>query len=60
MKLNIEQMRELEYALYDVVGYMTDNSCGDKDCCGGPFYTLEGYQAGVEVLAKYGLDISDE
>lgn len=53
--LNLEQLTELLYAMQDVHGYMTDNSCGDPDCCGGPFYTEAGYDAAAEIMHKYGL-----
>ena len=53
--LNLEQLTELLYAMQDVHGYLTDNSCSDPDCCGGPFYTEADYDAAAAIMLKYGL-----
>lgn len=52
----IKELQELEYALSNVIGYLTDNSCSDPDCCGGPFYTNEDYEEGLNTLFKFGID----
>lgn len=53
--VNIDDLNILYYALSDVIGFITDNSCGDPDCCGGPFYDDEQYEDGLKVLANFGL-----
>jgi hypothetical protein len=55
IELNLSQLKELEYAIADMTGYIGDNSCSDKDCCGGPFYTIDQFDEGAKILAKYGL-----
>jgi hypothetical protein len=57
MVLDINDLNRLEWAMSDIIGYLSDNSCGDPDCCGGPYYEVEQYDAGVAVLAEYGLAV---
>lgn len=52
----VSELQELKEALSDVIGYLTDNSCGDPDCCGGPYYTSEEYESGLNTLFKFGID----
>ena len=54
-ELSLSNLQELRYAIDDIVGYETDNSCGDPDCCGGPYYEKEDFDRGVRRLAGYGL-----
>lgn len=53
--LTVDQLSALQYALGDVVGYLTDNSCGDPDCCGGPYYEEAAFNEGIALMAQYGL-----
>lgn len=53
--LDLDQLTELLYAMHDVHGYLTDNSCSDPDCCGGPLYTEADYDAAAQIMHKYGL-----
>lgn len=53
--LNLDQITELLYAMQEVHGYLTDNSCSDPDCCGGPFYTEAAFDAAAAIMLKYGL-----
>jgi hypothetical protein len=53
--INLDGLQNLRFALDDVIGYLTDNSCSDPDCCGGPFYELEEYESGLKILQHYGL-----
>lgn len=52
---NLEELTAIKYALDDLHGYETDNSCGDPDCCGGPFYTFDQFEDAKNVLLKYGI-----
>ena len=52
----LEELQELQDALNDVIGYLTDNSCGDPDCCGGLYYTSKDYESGLSTLFKFGID----
>ena len=55
-KINLNDLQTLSYDISSLIGYLTDNSCGDIDCCGGPYYTEEDFKAGTEALAKIGLE----
>lgn len=55
-KLNLSDLQYFNYALNDLIGYLTDNSCSDPDCCGGPYYEEEHYEAGIKALKRYGLE----
>lgn len=55
--LDINDLNRLTHALQDVLGYLGDNSCGDPDCCGGPYYEREQYDEGLKVMADYGLTV---
>ena len=57
MEIDIDGLNALHHALADVIGYLSDNSCGDPDCCGGPFYELDDYERGKRVLAQFGLTL---
>lgn len=59
-ELNIAELNSLRYALDDVIGYLADNSCGDPDCCGGPFYEREQFTGGVETLEQFGLTVNEQ
>lgn len=52
---DIFELTEIKYALDDLHGYETDNSCSDPDCCGEPFYTIEQFEDAKAVLSKYGI-----
>lgn len=54
--VDIDDLQRLSDALSDVTGFLTDNSCSDPDCCGGPFYEVEQYEDGLKVLAEFGLE----
>ena len=56
MNLDLIDLQNLRDALDDVIGYLTDNSCSDPDCCGGPYYDVESFDAGVSVLKNFGLN----
>ena len=55
-KLTYEEVSELKWALSDIEGYLTDNSCSDPDCCSGPYYTVEDVGQATAILNKFGLD----
>lgn len=58
-KLNINELNSLRFALDDVIGYLADNSCGDPDCCGGPYYERADFEGGVCVLNQFGLTVDE-
>ena len=45
----------LRNALDDFTGFVSDNSCSDPECCGGPFYTVEEFDRAETLLASYGI-----
>lgn len=53
--LSLGELQDLEAGLADVIGYLTDNSCCDPDCCGGPYYSGKDFDEGVAILKKYGI-----
>jgi hypothetical protein len=53
--LTFAQLSELEDAIGNITGYLSDNSCGDPDCCGGPFYDKDQYDEGLKMLESFGL-----
>ena len=55
-KMNIEALRALSWAIDDMIGYLADNSCGDPDCCGGPFYDETQFDHGIAVLGALGIE----
>lgn len=57
--LTISEINALKWAVDDVLGYLSDNSCSDPDCCGGPFYEIEQFRDGVKVMEGFGLTISE-
>ena len=59
MKLNLTQLQELMRAIDYVVGYETDTSCGDPECCGGPYFDRDDYQEELEVLKQFGITYED-
>lgn len=53
--LTWDEIHTLADALDDLTGYVSDNSCTDPDCCDGPYFTREDFDAAERVLARYGL-----
>lgn len=53
--LTWDEINTLRNALDDFTGYVSDNSCGDPDCCGGPYYEREDFERAESVLAGYGI-----
>ena len=53
--LTFAQLSDLEDAIGNITGYLSDNSCGDPDCCGGPFYDKDQYDEGLKMLESFGL-----
>jgi hypothetical protein len=47
------ELNILRQAIDDVLGYLSDNSCGDPDCCGGPYYTHDEFEAGMQVINSF-------
>lgn len=58
--LTIDELNKLRNAADDMLSYLGDNSCGDPDCCGGPYYTVEEFIEGRKVLNQLGLDYNHE
>lgn len=55
MNINLDDLQRLQWAISDVVGFETDNSCGDPECCGGPLYDHDEFADGLKVMAEFGL-----
>jgi len=55
MQVDLNDLQNIRDALSDVVGYLTDTSCSDPDCCGGPFYEKTDFELGCKTLENYGL-----
>ena len=53
--LTFAQLSDLADAIGNITGYLSDNSCGDPDCCGGPFYDKDQYDEGLKILESFGL-----
>jgi hypothetical protein len=53
--ININQLNALHQACSDMLGYLSDNSCSDPDCCGGPYYEKEDFEHGQDTLRTFGL-----
>jgi hypothetical protein len=56
VKVGVYELNKLRWALDDIIGYLSDNSCGDPECCGGPYYELQEYNDGLKMLAEYGIE----
>jgi len=54
--MTLAELQRLKFAISDVEGYLTDNSCSDPDCCGGPFYERDEYDRGAAVMREFGLE----
>jgi len=54
--MNLQEMQEVINAMNDIVGYETDTSCGDPECCGGPYYEREDYEAAIVFLRRFGIE----
>jgi len=57
--LNLTQLQELSWAIDYVVGYETDNGCGDPECCGGPYYNRKDFLEGLNTLKKFGIEYDE-
>ena len=53
--LTFAQLSDLADAIGNITGYLSDNSFGDPDCCGGPFYDKDQYDEGLKMLESFGL-----
>lgn len=58
-KISWNDLDQLSWAIGNVLGYLSDNSCNDPDCCGGPFYDRQDYVDGVELLRDYGIELDE-
>jgi len=56
VKVGIYELNKLRTAIEDVLVYLGDNSCGDPECCGGPYYTEQDFNDGLKVLFDYGIE----
>jgi hypothetical protein len=59
-ELDIGELNDLRAALDDVIGYLADNSCGDPDCCGGPYYERPDFEDGVRTLEAFGMTVNEK
>lgn len=60
MTIGINDLNAIDQAISDILGYLSDTSCSDPECCGGPFYEYEDYAEGVKTLAAYGLEFAND
>lgn len=58
--MDLARAQTLHDALGEIIGYETDNSCSDPDCCGGPFHQFEDYQTAILTLKDFGLKYTGE
>ena len=56
-QIDINDLNRINHALADVIGYLSDNSCGDPECCGGPYYEEGHFDDGVAILEEYGFTV---
>ena len=57
VNLTVTDADELAFALGYIAGYLTDNSCGDPECCGDPYYNRDDAVDYLSTLNKFGLTI---
>lgn len=55
-KLSLDELNKLSWAIEEMVGYLTDNSCSDPECCGGPYYTEQDFKEAESLLKRYNLE----
>lgn len=53
-------VQPLIWSLEDVFQYLTDNSCGDPDCCGEILTTENDYKEAVNSLESLGITIYED
>lgn len=54
-EVSLDDLQTLMQNLSDIIGYLTDNSCSDPDCCGGPYYFMSDFDNAQRFIeAKYG------
>lgn len=53
--MTLDTLQELGFAIDYVVGWEMDNSCGDPDCCGGPYISWETYSNALATLERFGI-----
>ena len=58
MTLSIEDAYDLMRNIDDVIMYLTDNSCGDEECCGGPLVSYEDFTEARDALKQLGIEIN--
>ena len=56
----INELIHLRDAIDTVLGYISDNSCGDPECCGGPYYSDEEFVIAKSVVENYRGDRLEE
>ena len=60
ISVDLNQLQMIQHAISDIVEYETDNSCGDPECCGGPWGSKEASDEGIDLLRKYGIVYTPE
>lgn len=55
--LSLQAAQEVSWAIDYIVGHATDNSCGDLDCCGGPYYDDDTAAEYAKTLLAWGIKI---
>lgn len=55
-EVSLDDLQILRNYLDDIIGYLTDNSCSDPDCCGGPYYFLSDFETALSFIEdEYGI-----
>jgi hypothetical protein len=56
----INELIHLRDAIDTVLGYISDTSCGDPECCGGPYYSDEEFVIAKDIVENYRGDRLEE
>lgn len=55
-EVSLDDLQTLRNYLDDIIGYLTDNSCSDPGCCGGPYYFMSDFDDACRFIeAEYGI-----
>jgi hypothetical protein len=57
--IDLAQLNAIQQAASDMLGFLSDNSCGDPECCGGPYYEKADFERGDELLRSLGLRFTE-
>jgi hypothetical protein len=56
--MTYDDLNNIKQCIDTCFGYLTDNSCGDPECCGGPYYEYEDFLDARRILFEdYSINI---